>query len=432
MSKTEFINKIANEFEILSDVLNGQKQSDSFSKRKEALDAFNEVGIPTLKHENWKYTKLAFMHQFDFELSLSGSLSKEELEALVPRFDAYRLVFVNGRFEENLSDVVQEKGLLIRNLADVLADSTISALYSKIADYKKDPFLALNAAMAFEGAYIKVDRNAVIDKPLHIVVINDSKDKSTKAYFRNLIDVAENASVKIIETNHTLGVNASLTNSVSEVFVAQNARAEYHKLQADTEKSYYFGNIQVQQERDSHFKTSVLSLSGKFIRNNINTVLNGTGCQSDMDGFYYVDADNTIDNHTYLDHAMPNCESNEFYKGIMNDKGTGIFNGKIMVRQDAQKTNAYQSNKNILLSDDATINTKPELEIYADDVKCSHGATCGYLDEESLFYLRARGIGEKEARTLLLNAFAGEVIERIGIEDLRNYATELVLNRLSF
>jgi Fe-S cluster assembly protein SufD len=413
-------------------VLNGQKQSDSFSKRKEALDAFNEVGIPTLKHENWKYTKLAFMHQFDFELSLSGSLSKEELEALVPRFDAYRLVFVNGRFEENLSDVVQEKGLLIRNLADVLADSTISALYSKIADYKKDPFLALNAAMAFEGAYIKVDRNAVIDKPLHIVVINDSKDKSTKAYFRNLIDVAENASVKIIETNHTLGVNASLTNSVSEVFVAQNARAEYHKLQADTEKSYYFGNIQVQQERDSHFKTSVLSLSGKFIRNNINTVLNGTGCQSDMDGFYYVDADNTIDNHTYLDHAMPNCESNEFYKGIMNDKGTGIFNGKIMVRQDAQKTNAYQSNKNILLSDDATINTKPELEIYADDVKCSHGATCGYLDEESLFYLRARGIGEKEARTLLLNAFAGEVIERIGIEDLRNYATELVLNRLSF
>ncbi len=432
MSKTEFINKIANEFEILSDVLNGQKQSDSFSKRKEALDAFNEVGIPTLKHENWKYTKLAFMHQFDFELSLRGNLSKEELQALVPRFDAYRLVFVNGRFEENLSDVVQEKGLLIRNLADVLADSTISAVYSKIADYKKDPFLALNAAMAFEGAYIKVERNTVIDKPLHIVVINDSKDKSTKAYFRNLIDVAENASVKIIETNHTLGDNASLTNSVSEVFVAQNARAEYHKLQADTEKSYYFGNIQVQQERDSHFKTSVLSLSGKFIRNNINTVLNGTGCQSDMDGFYYVDADNTIDNHTYLDHAMPHCESNEFYKGIMNDKGTGIFNGKIMVRPDAQKTNAYQSNKNILLSDDATINTKPELEIYADDVKCSHGATCGYLDEESLFYLRARGIGEKEARTLLLNAFAGEVIERIGIEDLRNYATELVLNRLSF
>ncbi len=431
MTKTEIINKIASEFDVLSGKLNGQKQTASYGKRKEALEAFKEVGIPTLKYENWKYTKLAFINQFDFNLAIGGNITKEDIEAKVPKFDAYKLVFVNGKYEESLSDTVNVKGLVIDNFSTALSKNEISALYSKVADYKKDPFLALNTALALDGAYIKVEKNAIIDKPLHLVVINDAKEQSTKTFFRNMIDISDNASVKILESNHTIGDNPAMTNVVSEVFVGQNARAEYHKMQADTENSYYFGNIQVQQQKDSHFKTSTISLSGKFIRNNINTVLNGTGCQSDMDGFYYVDGDNLIDNHTYLDHAMPHCDSNEFYKGIMNGKGTAVFNGKIMVRPDAQQTNAYQSNKNILLSDDATINTKPELEIYADDVKCSHGATCGYMDDESLFYLRARGIGEKEAKTLLLNAFAGEVIQRIEIEDLRNFATELILNRLN-
>ncbi len=432
MSKTELINKIASEFDSLAKQLNGQKETDSFGKRKEALEAFKQVGIPTLKHENWKYTKLAFIHQHDFDFALSCNVTKEEIEAKVPKFDAFRLVFVNGKFIAEFSDKIEEKGLVIDNISNALGNNEISALYSKVADYKKDPFLALNTAMAYEGAYIKVEKNVIIQKPLHLVIINDSKEKSTKSYFRNLIDVSENASVKILETNHTVGENAAMTNVVSEVFVGQNAKAEYHKLQADTPNSHYFGNLQIQQEKDSHFKTSAITLSGKFIRNNVNTLLNGTGCQNDMDGFYYADDNNLIDNHTYIDHAMPHCDSNEFYKGIMNDNGTAVFNGKIMVRPDAQQTNAYQSNKNILLSDNATINTKPELEIYADDVKCSHGATCGYMDDESLFYLRARGIGEKEAQTLLLNAFAGEVLERIDIEELRNHATDLILNRLKF
>ncbi len=432
MSKTEFINKIASEFETLSSHLNGQKDSDSYGKRKEAIAAFNEAGLPTLKHEHWKYTKLSFLHQFDFDFAIGGNVSKEEVEAKVPKFDAYKLVFVNGIYNASLSDDVKVKGLTIDNLSKVLAKKEVAALYSQVADYKKNPFLALNTAMSFEGAYVKVHKNTVIDKPLHVVIINESKEKSSKSYFRNMIEVGENASVKIIETNHTFGDNAALTNVVSEIFLAQNAKSEYHKLQIDVDNSYYLGTVQAYQERDSHFKSSSISLSGKFVRNNLDSVLNGKGCLTDFDGFYYAEKDNLVDNHTFIDHANPHCDSNEFYKGIMNDKGTAVFNGKILVRPDAQQTNAYQSNKNILLSDDATINTKPELEIYADDVKCSHGATCGYLDEESLFYLKARGIGEKEAKTLLLNAFAGEVFERIGIEDLRNYAIELAFSRLHF
>jgi Fe-S cluster assembly protein SufD len=301
----------------------------------------------------------------------------------------------------------------------------------KYAGYENDPFVSINTALSQDGAYIYIPDGVMLEEPIQLIFLNDSRQGEIMSNPRNLIIVGDCSQVKILETNYTIGDKPSLTNMVTEIVADRFANVDYYKVQNNGENSYYIGTIQASQERGSVFNNSTVTIRGNFIRNNLNTRHNDEGCESNYHGFYLLEGKDFVDNHTLVDHAKPNCTSSEVYKGIIGDYATAVFNGKIVVRPDAQKTNAYQSNKNILMSDNATINTKPQLEIFADDVKCSHGAASGNLDKESLFYLKSRGIGEEKAKALLLNAFASDVVEKINISELRDQIKQQIAVRLN-
>jgi Fe-S cluster assembly protein SufD len=296
---------------------------------------------------------------------------------------------------------------------------------------ENNPFIALNTAFAQDCIVIKIDKNTVVETPLQIVYLNFADTHAIINNPRLLVIAEEGSQATIIESVHTFGKYASLKNSVSEYYVARNASLEHYRLQDDSELSHTIDFTQVNQESDSHYHNVNVSLGGQFNRNNIHTLLNGENIESNLSGVFITSGNELFDIHSLADHAFPNCESNENYKGILHGNSTGIFNGKILVRKDAQKTNAYQSNKNVLLSDNASIFTKPELEIYADDVKCSHGATSGALDELSIFYLVSRGIGRKKAEAMILNAIADDIIDLIKHEPLRLHLLERVENKLN-
>jgi Fe-S cluster assembly protein SufD len=339
---------------------------------------------------------------------------------------------VNGIFSPELS-LLQElpKGLIVTSLAD--AAKTHAAIfdthYGKYVDVNNDAFIALNTAMAKDGVFIHVAKGAVIEKPIHILHIA-SADENTIINPRNLIVVEENAQAKIIESFETIDSKAKIfNNAITEITVAKNTVVEHYKIQDENEAGFLMNTLQINQQDNSVFTTNTITLSGSLVRNNLTIVLDGEHIESHLNGLYLTRDHQLVDNHTLVDHRKPNCNSNELYKGIIDEKSTATFNGKIFVRKDAQKTNAFQSNKNILLSDDGSINTKPQLEIYADDVKCSHGTSTGKLDEDKIFYLRARGIGELSAKKLLMHAFASEVINTIKIDELRDYVEAKVALR---
>jgi Fe-S cluster assembly protein SufD len=352
----------------------------------------------------------------------------------MPKLDAQTLVFVNGIYAPELSMIHVQKGVTVLPLADALHDKhpVVEKHFAQIADWKNDALVALNTAYSLNGVFIEVERNVAAERPFHLVFVNDARAHNVFAPVRNLFVLGENAEATVLETAHTLvaGEMHSFTSSVSEGVLAQNARLNHYKVQNDVEASYYVGATSVHQEATSVLNSVVITLSGGIVRNNLSTVLAGKAADAHYYGLYCVDGKTLVDNHTFVDHAVPHCTSNELYKGIMDARSTGVFNGKIMVREDAQKTLAYQSNRNILLSNNATINTKPQLEIFADDVKCSHGCTTGQLDEESLFYLRARGLDKEQARALLLTAFAGEILDKITLEPLKDLLESAIAARL--
>ncbi|MFA6571612.1 MAG: Fe-S cluster assembly protein SufD [Bacteroidota bacterium] len=402
-----------------------------------AIQAFDSLDFPNQKHEAWRFSNPVFLQKHDFNLPskpLKYDISEELINQLVlKQVDTHVVVLVNGHFSPELSKIQpKKKSIFIGSFADAVNrySDEFNEYFTKLAKYENDAFIALNTAFSRDGLFINVPDGTSIEKPVHIINLTDSSEGNIVSFPRKLIIAGECVHFKILESNYAIGDNYSFTNSVNEIILSFSSQVDYYKIQNNGDKSYYISNAQVKQEKMSALNATTVSLKGKYIRNNLNTLLNASACETSLSGLYYLDKDDFVDNHTVIDHAQPNCISHENYKGILDDKAHAVFNGKIIVRPDAQKTSSYQSNKNILLTDTAKINTKPELEIYADDVKCSHGATSGYLDKDSLFYLQARGISETMAKSLLLNAFAGEVLEKIGISELRDEIKRQIVQRL--
>lgn len=368
---------------------------DSFgSSRDLANGLIEEKGLPSRKNEEYKYTNLSKILERNFS-GFNGNIdSHTEFESLIPSLSDNQLVFINGILSDNLSTYDLPNGISVQNLEN--SNQTIG---NKI-DANSDEYLLLNTSSLKTGVAISIDKSAIIENPLILIHVTDSSKNQAVAHPRVYINAAENSQSTIVELFIGLGDALSFTNAVTEINCDIRSNTSYIKIGNENENQLHVGNTQVNVAGNTVFNAITANFGGKMVRNNLHIALNGSNSEANLDGLYVTDNKEHVDNHTVVDHKMPNCNSNELYKGIMNGSSKGIFNGKIFVRQDAQVTNAFQSNKNILLSDDATINTKPQLEIWADDVKCSHGCTTGKLDKEQLFYLRARGIGEQSAKLM--------------------------------
>ncbi len=432
------INQILiNKFEQFEASLNGEATSSLHSIRQQGIKAFDHIGLPSAKHEEYKFTNLSKILEKKFDWTsphyANSEISIDTLSAFeIPNLDAYRLVFVNGIYSEKLSDHDNAQ-ITISELqkATESHQEVFKKHFGQHAVYQDDAFAALNTAFIKNGTFIKVDKNAVVDKPIAIYNLSDASDHESVSYPRNLILAEANTQVSIIELFGTIGSHNSLVNTVTEIVVEENAIVDYYKIGNDAEHAYHVGLTQVYQAKSSTFNANTIAFGGGMIRNNLHIKIDGEGCHANMYGLYLLDGKSHVDNHTVVDHIKPNSESSELYKGILDDHSKGVFNGKVLVRQEAQKTNAFQSNKNILLTDDASINTKPQLEIWADDVKCSHGCTTGQLDLEALFYLQARGIDKEKARAMLLYAFAIDVLDNVKIEALKDHFDGVIAKRFN-
>jgi Fe-S cluster assembly protein SufD len=439
MTKQETQTYLAH-FEELEKRLSGNGVAPLSSLRRQAMERFITLGFPTIKHEEWKYTSVAPIARVPFQPAVRDEVAVMERD-LKPFGDvaACRLVFVNGRFAPHLSSDVSElpPGVRAGSLADALrSDSAIvEAHLAQYAHFDNHTFVALNTALMEDGAYVYIPRNRVIEEPIHLLFIATADGKPSVSHPRNLVVLDENSQATVIETYIGGGRAATegcpyFTNAVTELAVGENAVLDHIKVQWEHGAAFHIATVQAQLSRSSAVTSFSISLGGALARNDINAVLGGEGGEATLNGLYVANGTQHVDHHTLIVHAQPHCPSHELYKGILDDKATAVFNGKIYVRPGAQKTDAKQTNQNLLLSQDATINTKPQLEIYADDVRCTHGATVGQLDADALFYLRSRGIGASEARALLTYAFASDIFNRIKAEPLRTRLEELLFTRL--
>jgi len=390
--------------------------------REEAAAIFDREGFPTTKHEDWRFTSLRQIAETKFEFEPEPvTLREADIDPVAMPANASRLVFIDGKFDVELSQTVDlPDGVVISSLQYAITEhrELVQSNLGKIIAVDETPFVALNTRMVQDGAFVFVPQGTVVEEPIYIVHIATDQANPTLTNPRTLLIFGEDSQAKVVESALSLG-GRTWQNSITEAVVGNNAVIEHVRLQLGSEDAYHITNTQIEQGRAANFKTTVVTLGGKIVRNDINALLNGEGTECTMNGLYVGRGDQHVDNHTRLDHAKPHCPSHELFKGVMADKSSAVFNGKIIVRQIAQKTDSKQSNMTLLLSDGATINTKPQLEIFADDVRCTHGATIGRLDADSLFYLRSRGIPEKEARGLLIYAFASDVLDRIGISVIR-------------
>ncbi len=407
--------------------------------RKEGFDTFNKAGLPGFKNEEWKYTKISTLFNKEYKLSnernsIINTLDIDEVR--LPGFEnADELVFANGMYIPALSTIrsleSQITVLPLEEAAKGIFKELVEAHLDKSSRFINDGIHALNTSFIYGGVFIYINKNQVLDRPVYLYHISDARENHSLSQPRSLVFVDKSAKLQLVESYTTIGSMDSFTNEVIEIIVDTNAIVEYYKIQNDVITASQVGTTHIRQIGKSYVHAFTVSLNGGMIRNNTDIIMEAAGNEAHMYGLYLLKGRTHVDNHTLVDNAQPNCFSNEFYKGVIDDYATGVFSGKIFVRPDAQKTNAYQSNKNILLSDTATINTKPQLEIFADDVKCSHGCTVGQLDEEALYYLRTRGIGKEHAQFMLLQAFAADIVEQIKIEALRNHVEELITERLA-
>lgn len=433
-SYTDFKTRLVTAFRENEALMNGESKTSLHQLRRSALQTFDRLGLPTIKHEEWKYSNLSAMLREAFDFDAGSTLTADELDPLrIPNLAGNVLYFINGNYRPDLSRIVSpETEVQIKPLAEMIQteSETVGTHFARYADFQDNAFTALNTAFAGDGVFIRVPDGKTVTEPVILRFITDARTKNVASQPRNLIVVGRNAGVKLAESYRTLGDNAALVNTVTEISIARDARVEYYKVQDESQRAYHIGTTQVNQADNSHFHGTTVTVSGGFVRNDLNITLDGQYCEAFLNGLYLPNGREHVDNHTLVDHAQPNSYSNELYKGILNDNGTGVFNGKIYVRPDAQKTNAFQSCKNVVLSPGASMNTKPQLEIYADDVKCSHGTTTGKLNEEALFYLQSRGIPKDQAKTLLMYAFAEEVISKIQIAPIREYLSAEVAAKL--
>ncbi len=435
--KEDYINQINDSFVEFSQKTNERFPAKLKTIRNNAQNSFNSIGFPTKKNEEWKYADTSFIFNNDFKFPTEDEINYKGItdikEFLINGKKDNIVVLINGRFSKELSRInTESERIKIGSLADAMVykAATIEKHFAQYANFEKDPFVALNTMFATDGCYIRANEGVILEHPIHIIYINTAFNNAPIIQPRNLIIVGECSQLKIYETYHTIGDKPVFQNAVTEIFLKRFANIEHYKVQ-NNNNSYYIDSTQVQQKRTSIYTNNTITLKGAFNRNTLGAYLDEELCQTNLYGMYFIGQKDFVDNHSRIDHAKPNCTSNELYKGIIDNEATAVFNGKIYVWKDAQQTSAYQSNKNILMSNDATINSKPQLEIFADDVKCSHGATCGNLDKEQLYYLLSRGISEKKAKALLLNAFASEIVEKISIAELRDYVKRLVAERFA-
>jgi Fe-S cluster assembly protein SufD len=504
------------QFAELETATSGREPAALRALRRRAFDRFLELGFPTTREEEWRYTNVAPIAKagypaFPGEASAShqrnyvqpgavpSSLSENQRQRLLgqaagpaprvpspatgprgwgaprrgqgghpPRFGASgserqrwegerwrlashadplpdagrggisfgdvareRLVWVNGRFAPEFSAAGElPRGVQVGSLAQAFEGNfeRVESHLAQYARFDRQPFVALNTALMTDGAFLYVPRGVVVEDPIHLLFLADSEEQPFTYHPRTLILAEESSQVTVLET--FIGSGAYFTNAVTEIVLGENAVVDHYRSQCESNAAFHVATLQVQQAGDSNFRSHAVSLGGSLVRNDINAVLAGLGVESTLNGLYVARDRQHVDNHTAIDHAQPHCNSHELYKGILDDAATAVFNGKIFVRQDAQKTDAKQTNQNLLLSRDATINTKPQLEIFADDVRCTHGATVGQLDEDAIFYLRSRGIGLEEARSVLTYAFATDILHRIRVEPLQSALEAELLRRL--
>ena len=408
--------------------------TDLHDVRNEALKVFENKGFPTKKEEAWKYTSLNAVLANDYNILPKGDSSvewKDVKKYFLNDVDTYKVVFINGVFSSHLSSTTHD-GLDVCLMSSALTKPKYKMIidtYFNQATDKNDSLTNLNTAYAYEGAYINIPKSTVVQKPIEIIYFTTG----TSPVFvqpRNLVIVGENAHVQIIERHQSLAEEAVLTNAVTEIFAAKRAIVDYYKLQNDTQTANLVDNTFVHQNQESRVSVHTFSLGGNITRNNLNFYQKGERIDSTLKGVTIIGDKQHVDHYTLVNHEEPNCESHQNYKGIYDDRSTGVFNGKIYVDKIAQKTDAFQQNNNILLTDKATLNTKPQLEIFADDVKCSHGCTIGQLDESAMFYMRSRGIPEKEAKALLMYAFSNNVLSSVKIPEIKQRITNIIANKL--
>ncbi|GAB4159188.1 MAG: Fe-S cluster assembly protein SufD [Winogradskyella sp.] len=402
--------------------------------RTEAIKHFENEGFPTKKLEAWKYTSLNTVLKHDYSVFPKHEEAlefKDVKKYFIHDIDSYKIIFVDGKYSSYLSQTTHD-GIDVCLMSAALTKPkyrlVIENYFNKIAT--KDGLSSLNTAFSAEGAYIHIPKNKLVEKPIQIIHFSTGNEAALMLQPRNLIVVDENSHVQIIERHQSLTDNPVLTNSVTEIFANKRAIVDYYKIQNDRETASLIDNTFINQKQESIAKVHTFSFGGKITRNNLNFYQNGERIDSTMKGITIIGNKQHVDHNTLVHHIEPNCESHQDYKGIFGDSATGVFNGKVLVEKEAQKTDAFQANNNILLSDKASINTKPQLEIFADDVKCSHGCTIGQLDESAMFYLRSRGIPEKEARGLLMFAFSNNVLDSVKIPEIKNRITKIIASKL--
>ncbi len=419
--------------------------------RSRAMSRFRELGFPTTRHEEWKYTSVRAIQTGDFRPVSApdrASISPEQVAACCPAdLGGPLLVFVDGHYAAELShfgadsdrssnprgpEHLEEEGLEIAGLDQIMhgGDDELEKILGMHARFDEHSFVALNTALMQDGAFLRVARGAHIEKPVQLLFISVAGENSVQSTPRILVVAGENAQLTIVESYVSLGDAPHFTNAVSEVVLEAGAIIDHYKLQSENDAAFHIATLAVHQSRSSNFRSHSITLGGQLTRNDVVAVLDGEGCECTLNGVIIGSGTQLMDNHTRIVHGRPNCQSHELYRAVLDDRARGVFNGKIFVAEDAQKTDAFQSNKTLVLSDGATMNTKPELEIYADDVKCSHGATIGQLDRDALFYLRSRGLDKEIARSLMTFAFAGDVISGIRIEELRSAIQRSVFSKL--
>jgi Fe-S cluster assembly protein SufD len=402
------------------------------SIREEGISKFAELGFPTTRDEDWRFTNVAPIARATFEISRNGYIDPSPEDLAKFMFEGKTsgtLVFINGVYAPELSKTESlPEGVVVSNLAQALIqnEDLVKKHLAKYADIKEEAFTALNNAFFEDGGFIYIPRGTILENPVHLLYISVSGDKPRVTSPRNLIIAEDNAQANVVEQYVSLEESVYFSNVVTELIVGENSTIGHYLIECESKKSFNVSTLRAQQDRHSNIRSHSVLLGGAIVRNNIHPVLGGEGCDSLINGLFMSTGRQHMDNYMKVEHVSPHSDSRQFYNGVLDGRSRGVFHGRIIVHEDAQKTDAKQTNLNLLLSDHAQIDTKPQLEIYADDVKCTHGATIGQIDEDAIFYLRSRGISREASRDIILNAFTNQTLDSMNVESVRNYCSALV------
>ncbi len=402
--------------------------------RREAISGFGELGFPTLSDEEWRFTNLEALRRGSFSIAEDGisDVSKKTVNSYgFSGLDCLRLVFVNGRFASSLSDAEDAgEGIVVKALSEAIREDgdLVKGHLAKYADYEKDAFISLNTSYFENGVFVYVPDRTVLEKPVHVLHVSTDEGRPLFINPRNLIIIGQSSDAKVIEHYVSLSQSVYFSNVVTEVVCGEDANLEHYRLEFESRKAFNFSTLRVNQQKNSNITSHSILYGGAIVRNNVHPVLAGEGCNSDIYGLFMSEGRQHMDNFMRVEHASPHCDSRQFYNGVLDGRSKGVFHGRILVHEGAEKTDAKQTNRNLLLSDTAQIDTKPQLEIYNDDVKCTHGATIGQMDEEALFYLCSRGVSMRKAKIIMLRAFTNETLEHMSIDSVKETLENTVMN----